>query len=194
LQFLFLCNAIQLLTFYINYRFLTFFLNYTPRLVWSLDFFEFSIGPCYNLYILSLTYNNFKIKPIHSLLFVPFLVFAYLCFTRIVILNPTTIRYIVARDVFLTIKGYLITYGVLRTMNLTLATISILNYLNIKNMSKASIITCNDLNSIGFFTFLLGFTVVFIFESFKYIYFFKTNKYLQLTDTISLLSLLYLIA
>jgi AraC-like DNA-binding protein len=69
-------------------------------------------------------------------------------------------------------------------MNLTIAAVSIIKLLNYKKQIKSSDSTLQQFDLRWIFTVLLGFTVVFIFEGMKYVYYFKTDSYLRLTDTI----------
>jgi AraC-like DNA-binding protein len=179
LALFFLANAMQLLTYYFNFRYRDFFLDHAPQLVWSFDFFAFSIGPLLYLYTLSLIRNNFKIKPLHFLLFIPFTVFAYLCFTRIIIQSPETIRKIVADDTFLSLLGYAILNGILRSMNMTLVIISFIALLKYKRQVRNLSTTILRFDYDWFFIILIGIATVFFIEVILYIYFNLTYKYLE---------------
>jgi AraC-like DNA-binding protein len=177
LALFFLANALQILTYYFNFRYIIFFLQYIPQLVWSVNFFAFSIGPLIYLYTLSQVRNNFKIKPLHYLLFIPFAAFGYLCITHIIIQSPDTIRKIVKSGIFISYELYAIFYAVMRLMNLILAVIAISALINYKRKVKILKSTHRGFDYDWFFIVLIGTSLVFIIEAINYVYAIMKNNY-----------------
>jgi AraC-like DNA-binding protein len=177
LALFFLANAFQVLTYYFNFRYIIFFLEYVPQLVWSVNFFAFSIGPLIYLYSLSLVRNNFKIKPVHYLLFIPFATFGYLCITHIVLQSPETIRKIVKSGVFFSYELYAIFYAIMRLMNLVLATIAIIALTNYKRKVKNLKPIHHGFDYDWFFIVLIGTSIVFTIEAINYVYAIIKNNY-----------------
>jgi AraC-like DNA-binding protein len=182
--------ALLLSTYFSNFRFRDFFLDHAPHLLRTFEPFSFCISPLLYLYTLSLVRNSFKLRFKHTLLFVPFIIHTYLILSIYTFQSPDEIRRRVIQDVwlgFFTIPGFyveMVLFGIIRTMNLFFAAISLAELFRYKKLLK------HPLSDHARFEFkwqliiLSGISVVFIFDAMKYVYYFLNYSYFQVHNAI----------
>jgi AraC-like DNA-binding protein len=175
LALLFICYALWLTTEFTNLRYTKFFLDHTPHLIWTLEPFAACISPLLYLYTLSLIKNNFKLKPEHAFLFIPFIVLTYLVLTKFTFQNPSVIREKVSNNLYLGHYEVMFSYGSIRLMNLFLATISLIALFKYKKRQKHSLSDRVVFELKWQLIILSGISLVFIFEAINYIYFYNND-------------------
>jgi AraC-like DNA-binding protein len=185
LALLFLCYALWLTTEFTNLRYVNFFLDHAPHLIWTLEPFAACISPLLYLYTLSLIKNDFKLKPKHVILFIPFIVFSYFVLTKFTFQDSSLIREKVSKHIYLGHYEVMFTYGTVRLMNLFLAAISLIAIFKFKKRKKYLLSDQAKFELKWQLIILSGISIVFIFEAINYIYFYYNNyKYTPLRDII----------